>query len=67
MTGRKKLSEIRAELEAALGSAPIGEGDVVEALRRFVAANPPQGTEPKKSSSPKRKPKPVPDEGRDRQ
>jgi hypothetical protein len=38
MTGRKTLREVRAELESALAAGPAGEGDVAEALRRFLAA-----------------------------
>jgi hypothetical protein len=38
MTGHKSLTEVRAELEAALGAGPVGEGHVAESLRRFLAA-----------------------------
>lgn len=38
MTGRKTLSEVRAELEAALGAGPAGDSPVAESLRRFLAA-----------------------------
>jgi len=38
MTGRKSLSQVRAELEAALGSGPAGDTEVAESLRRFLAA-----------------------------
>ena len=38
MTGRKTLGEVRAELEAALGTGPPGESPVAESLRRFLAA-----------------------------
>lgn len=38
MTGRKTLSEVRVELEAALGAGPTGDGEVAESLRRFLAA-----------------------------
>lgn len=38
MTGRKTLGEVRAELEAALGAGPAGDGEVAESLRRFLAA-----------------------------
>jgi hypothetical protein len=38
MTGRKTLSEIRAELEAAFGAGPAGDDEVAESLRRFLAA-----------------------------
>jgi hypothetical protein len=38
MTGRKTLSEVRAELEAALGAGPTGDSEVAESLRRFLAA-----------------------------
>lgn len=38
MIGRKTLSEVRAELEAALGSGPTGDSEVAESLRRFLAA-----------------------------
>lgn len=37
MTGSKTLAEVRAELEAALGTGPTGQGVVEEALRRFLA------------------------------
>ena len=37
MTGRKTLAQVRAELEAALGTGPAGKGEVVESLRRFLA------------------------------
>ena len=37
MTGRKSLAEVRAELEAALGSGPPGGGTVAESLRRFLS------------------------------
>lgn len=40
MTGRKTLREIRAELEAAVGTGPPGGGDVAESLRRFLASKP---------------------------
>ncbi len=39
MTGRKKLKEIRAELETALGAGPTGASPVRDALRRFLAGN----------------------------
>jgi hypothetical protein len=39
MTGRKKLKEIRAELESALGAGPTGGSPVREALRRFITGN----------------------------
>jgi hypothetical protein len=38
MTGRKSLSEVRSELEAAFGSGPTGDDEVAESLRRFLAA-----------------------------
>jgi hypothetical protein len=38
MTGGKTLTQVRAELEAALGSGPTGGSEVAEALRRFLAA-----------------------------
>jgi hypothetical protein len=38
MTGRKTLSEVRAELKAALGAGPAGDDEVAESLRRFLAA-----------------------------
>ncbi len=52
MTGRKSLADVRAELEAALGSGPPGDGVVAESLRRFLSATagpggkppPPRGT-----------------------
>lgn len=37
MTGHKSLTEVRAELEAALGAGPVGEGHVAESLQRFLA------------------------------
>lgn len=40
MTGRKKLADVRAALEAAVGAGPAGEGEVAAALRRFLAARP---------------------------
>ena len=46
MTGRKTLGEVRAELEAALGTAPAGEGQVAESLRRFLAAGTGKGGTP---------------------
>lgn len=57
MTGGKKLAQVRAELEAALGPGPNGEGVVAESLRRFLAsgkspANPPQARSPR-SNRPK--------------
>jgi hypothetical protein len=38
MMGRKTRGQVRAELEAALGQGPTGKGEVVESLRRFLAA-----------------------------
>lgn len=38
MIGRKTPAEVRAELEAALGAGPAGEGEVAESLRRFLSA-----------------------------
>jgi hypothetical protein len=38
MTGRKKLKEVREELEAALGAGPAGDTEVAESLRRFLSA-----------------------------
>ena len=38
MTGHKRLAEVRAELEGALGAGPAGTGEVAESLRRFLAA-----------------------------
>jgi hypothetical protein len=50
MIGHKKLSEVRAELEAALGGGPPGTGEVAESLRRFLAAGTVEGN--KASSNP---------------
>lgn len=36
MTGRKSLKDVRRELESALGNPVNGEGEVAEALRRFM-------------------------------
>jgi hypothetical protein len=36
MTGRKTLSEVRAELEAALGKGPADGGQIAKSLRRFL-------------------------------
>jgi|GEM_PF-4179327 len=36
MTGSKKLKQIRAELEAALGSKPAGDSEIASALRRVI-------------------------------
>jgi hypothetical protein len=49
MTGRKTLSEVRAELEAALGAGPAGATPVAEALRRFLANGTHKNESPKKS------------------
>jgi len=38
MTGRKTLSEVRSELEAAFGAGPTGDDEVAESLRRFLGA-----------------------------
>jgi hypothetical protein len=46
MIGRKTLGELRKELEAALGERPAGAGEVVESLRRFLAAGPNRGGTP---------------------
>ena len=46
MMGRKTLAEVRAELEAALGTAPAGDGQVAESLRRFLAAGTGKGGSP---------------------
>ncbi len=47
MIGRKTLAEVRRDLEAALCEGPAGEGEVVESLRRFLAAGPNRGGTPK--------------------
>jgi uncharacterized Ntn-hydrolase superfamily protein len=47
MIGRKTLSQVRKELESALGQGPSGEGEVAEALRRFLAAGGSRGGRPK--------------------
>jgi hypothetical protein len=46
MIGRKTLGELRKDLESALGERPAGEGEVVESLRRFLAAGPNGGGTP---------------------
>jgi hypothetical protein len=56
MTGRKTLGEVQAELEAALGAGPAGEGQVAESLRRFLAAGAGKG---KSESSDPVLPRPV--------
>lgn len=54
MTGRKTLAEVRAELEAALGGGPKGDGVVADSLRRFLAAGRDQTeTPPRPTPQPK--------------
>jgi hypothetical protein len=59
MTGHKSLTEVRAELEAALGAGPVGEGRVAESLRRFlvVRANEDDSQKPSSQKTPLKTPR----------
>lgn len=60
MTGRKTLREIRAELEAALGAGPPGDGETAKSLRRFLAARPGEQDTPSQPLQPTDGPPPRP-------
>ncbi len=60
MTGVKTLGQVRAELEAALGAGPAGQGEVAESLRRFLAAGSGGAVVPDQPHQPTEAAKPAP-------